>query len=41
MPNEEIQYLVLNRFGSDAKMAWFCVLSIDASLFGDLVLIHE
>jgi len=41
MPNDKIQYLVLNRVYPNAKIAWFCVLSIDASLFGDVALIRE
>jgi predicted DNA-binding WGR domain protein len=40
MPDNKIQYLVLDRCDPDANMAWFCILSIKASLFGDAALIR-
>jgi predicted DNA-binding WGR domain protein len=41
MPDNPIEYLVLDRCASDANMARFYVLSIEASLFGDAALIRE
>jgi hypothetical protein len=41
MPDDKIQYLVLDRRNPGANMARFCVLSIEASLFGDAILIRE
>jgi predicted DNA-binding WGR domain protein len=41
MPDDKIQYLVLDRRDPDANMARFYVLSIEASLFGDATLIRE
>jgi predicted DNA-binding WGR domain protein len=41
MPDEKIQYLVLDRRDPDANMARFYVLSIEESLFGDTALIRE
>jgi predicted DNA-binding WGR domain protein len=41
MPDDKIQYLVLDRRDPDVNMARFYVLSIEASLFGDVALIRE
>jgi predicted DNA-binding WGR domain protein len=41
MPDYKIQYLVLDRCDPNANMARFYVLSIEASLFGDVALIRE
>jgi predicted DNA-binding WGR domain protein len=41
VPQDEIQYLVLDRRDPGANMARFYVLSIEASLFGDVALIRE
>jgi predicted DNA-binding WGR domain protein len=41
MPQDKIQYLILNRRDSAANMARFYVLSIEESLFGDAALIRE
>lgn len=41
MPQNKIQYLVLDRRNSAANMARFYVLSIEESLFGDTALIRE
>jgi predicted DNA-binding WGR domain protein len=41
MPDDKIQYLVLDRRDPDANMARFYVLSIEASLSGDVALIRE
>ena len=41
MPDDKIQYLVLDCRDPDANMARFYVLSIEASLFGDATLIRE
>ncbi|WP_404294473.1 WGR domain-containing protein (plasmid) [Microvirga sp. RSM25] len=41
MPHDKIQYLVLDRRDPGANIARFYVLSIEASLFGDVALIRE
>jgi predicted DNA-binding WGR domain protein len=41
MPDYKIQHLVLDQCDADANMARFYVLSIEASLFSDAVLIRE
>jgi predicted DNA-binding WGR domain protein len=41
MPDDKIQYLVLDRRDPGANMARFYVLSIEASLFSDATLIRE
>ena len=41
MPDDKIQYLVLDRCDPDVNMARFYVLAIEASLFGDAALIRE
>jgi predicted DNA-binding WGR domain protein len=41
MPDDKIQYLVLDRRDPDVNMARFYVLAIKASLFGDAALIRE
>ncbi len=41
MPHDKIQYLLLDRCDSDANIARFYVLSIEASLFGDTAQIRE
>ena len=41
MPDDKIQYLVLDRRDPNVNMARFYVLAIEASLFGDTALIRE
>jgi predicted DNA-binding WGR domain protein len=41
MPDDKIQYLVLDRRDPDANMARFYVLAVETSLFGDAALIRE
>ena len=41
MPDDKIQYLVLDRRNPGANMARFYVLAIEASPFGDATLIRE
>lgn len=41
MPQDTIQYLVLDRRDAVANMARFYVLSIEESLYGDVALIRE
>ena len=41
MPDDKIQYLVLDRCNPGANMARFYALSIEASLFGDATLLRE
>jgi predicted DNA-binding WGR domain protein len=41
MPQDKIQYLVLDRRNPAANMARFYVLAIEESLFGDIALIRE
>jgi predicted DNA-binding WGR domain protein len=41
MPQDKINYLILDRRNPAANMARFYVLSIEESLFGDIALIRE
>ena len=41
MPDDPIEYLVLDRCDSDGNMARFYVRSVEASLFGDAALIRK
>jgi len=41
MPQDKIQYLILDRRDPAANMARFYVLAIEESLFGDAALIRE
>ncbi|MCB8823535.1 WGR domain-containing protein [Microvirga rosea] len=41
MPQDKIQYLVLERCEPDVNMARFYVLSVEPSLFGEIALVRE
>jgi predicted DNA-binding WGR domain protein len=41
MPDDRIEYLVLDRSALDANMARFYVLSIERNLFSDAALIRS